>query len=57
MLDTYAHEYDEMIKKQNAHAIEVDALRTSNRNLSTQVSVPVSSTIGNSDVDFHVVIP
>jgi hypothetical protein len=37
MLDSYAHEYAELMKTKDAHAIEVDALRHSNRNLSTQV--------------------
>ncbi|KAI0785655.1 rab-GTPase-TBC domain-containing protein, partial [Abortiporus biennis] len=38
MLDTYAREYDEMVRTRDAHAIEMDALRTSNRNLSSQVN-------------------
>ena len=37
MLDSYAHEYAEMIRERDAHAMEVDFLRKSNRNLSTQV--------------------
>jgi hypothetical protein len=37
MLDAYIHEYNEMIRVRDAHAIEIDALRHSNRNLSSQV--------------------
>jgi len=37
MLDSYAHEYAELLKTKDAHAIEIDALKHSNRNLSTQV--------------------
>lgn len=40
MLDQYAEEYEEMLRTRNAHAIEMDTLRTSNRNLSVQVCVP-----------------
>ena len=50
MLDQYAEEYEEMLRTRNAHVIEMDALRNSNRNLSAQVCVlypfadaPVSS--------------
>ncbi|KAI0035883.1 RabGAP/TBC [Vararia minispora EC-137] len=38
MLDTYAHEYNEMVRQRDAHLLEVDFLRRSNRNLSTQVN-------------------
>ncbi|KAJ3553707.1 hypothetical protein NM688_g3469 [Phlebia brevispora] len=38
MLDQYANEYDELVKTRDAHAIEMDALRNSNRNLSAQVN-------------------
>ncbi|KAH9935546.1 rab-GTPase-TBC domain-containing protein [Fomitopsis serialis] len=34
MLDSYAQEYEELIRTRNQHAIEMDALRASNRNLS-----------------------
>lgn len=37
MLDQYANEYDELVKTRDAHAIEMDGLRNSNRNLSAQV--------------------
>ena len=39
MLDAYTHEYNEMIRARDAHLLEVDSLRSSNRNLSQQVSV------------------
>lgn len=39
MLDSYAHEYEEMVRRREAHAAELDALRTSNRNLLSQVCV------------------
>ncbi|THH05523.1 hypothetical protein EW146_g9881 [Bondarzewia mesenterica] len=38
MLDSYTHEYNEMIRVREAHAMEIDALRSSNRNLSSQVN-------------------
>ncbi|KAI0318268.1 rab-GTPase-TBC domain-containing protein [Amylostereum chailletii] len=38
MLDAYAHEYADMIRERDAHAMEVDFLRSSNRNLSSQVN-------------------
>ena len=37
ILDTFAAEYREALRVKEAHALEVDALRNSNRNLSTQV--------------------
>lgn len=37
MLDSYAHEYEEIVRRRDAHASEVDALRNSNRNLIAQV--------------------
>lgn len=39
MLDAYAHEYEDLVRARDAHAIEIDTLRNSNRNLSTQVYV------------------
>ena len=39
MLDSYTHEYNEMIRVREAHILEMEALRTSNRNLSLQVCV------------------
>ncbi|ETW80423.1 hypothetical protein HETIRDRAFT_409881 [Heterobasidion irregulare TC 32-1] len=38
MLDSYTHEYNEMIRVREAHILEMEALRTSNRNLSLQVN-------------------
>jgi ecotropic viral integration site 5 protein len=38
MLDTFAHEYEEIVRARDAHAIELDGLRKANRALSTQVS-------------------
>lgn len=43
MLDSYAKEYEELIRTRNQHAMEMDALRTSNRNLSAQVKQLESS--------------
>ncbi|CCM01156.1 uncharacterized protein FIBRA_03204 [Fibroporia radiculosa] len=43
MLDTYAQEYDEMIRVRDANVIEMDSLRNSNRNLSIQVKTLESS--------------
>jgi hypothetical protein len=37
MLDSYAREYEELIRLRDAHNLEVDALRNSNRNLLSQV--------------------
>ncbi|KAF7792369.1 hypothetical protein EIP86_003406 [Pleurotus ostreatoroseus] len=37
MLDQYANEYEDLIRTRDAHAIEMDALKNSNRNLSAQV--------------------
>lgn len=37
MLDSYTHEYSEMIRAREAHAAEMDALRSHNRQLSAQV--------------------
>ncbi|KAI9461731.1 rab-GTPase-TBC domain-containing protein [Russula earlei] len=38
MLDTYNHEYHEMIRARDAHAAEMDALRNQNRQLSAQIN-------------------
>ncbi|KAH9002096.1 RabGAP TBC [Lactarius hatsudake] len=38
MLDSYSHEYSEMIRAREAHAAEMDALRNHNRQLSAQVN-------------------
>jgi len=37
MLDSYNHEYQEMIRAREAYAAEMDALRNHNRQLSAQV--------------------
>lgn len=37
ILDAFAAEYREAVRVKQAHALEVDALRNSNRNLSAQV--------------------
>ncbi|KAH9949002.1 rab-GTPase-TBC domain-containing protein [Amylocystis lapponica] len=37
MLDSYAQEYDEIVRTREAHALEMDVLRNSNRSLSNQV--------------------
>ena len=37
MLDTFAAEHRETLRIKEAHTLEVDALRNSNRNLSAQV--------------------
>jgi hypothetical protein len=39
MLDTYAREYEDMVRAKEAQAVEMDELRTSNRTLSSQVWV------------------
>lgn len=40
MLDSYTHEYTEMIRAREAHAAEMDLLRNHNRQLSAQVCAP-----------------
>jgi len=37
MLDAFGAEYREAVRVKEAHALEVDGLRNSNRNLSAQV--------------------
>jgi predicted lipoprotein len=37
MLDSYAREYEEMVRQRDAQAVEMDGLRNANRNLSAQV--------------------
>lgn len=37
MLDSYAREYNDMVRVRDAHAVEMDLLRNSNRNLAAQV--------------------
>jgi hypothetical protein len=49
MLDAYEAEYEEMCKNQNKHAHELDQLRNANRALSSQVYVPVYSSVYMTD--------
>jgi len=37
MLDTYAHEYEDLVRTRDSHLMEMDALRNTNRHLSAQV--------------------
>lgn len=37
MLDVYGHEYEEMVRNREAHLVEMDQLRNTNRRLSAQV--------------------
>jgi len=37
MLDSYSHEWEDMCRVANAHATEMDTLRSSNRILTAQV--------------------
>jgi hypothetical protein len=37
MLDAYAREYEDLIRLRDAHALEMDTLRNSNRTLLAQV--------------------
>lgn len=37
MLDSYAHEYEELVRTREAHMIEMDNLRNANRSLSAKV--------------------
>ena len=37
MLDAYAHEYADLVRTREAHAIEMDTLRNANRVLTTKV--------------------
>lgn len=37
MLDSYAHEWEELCRVANAHATEMDTLRSANRVLTAQV--------------------
>ncbi|KAF9566748.1 RabGAP/TBC [Agrocybe pediades] len=37
MLDSYRHEYEDIVREANKHAVQIDELRTSNRALSNQV--------------------
>lgn len=37
MLDAYAHEYADLVRAREAHAIEMDTLRNNNRALAAKV--------------------
>lgn len=39
MLDSYAHEYEELVRARDAHKLEIDTLKNSNRQLVAQVYV------------------
>lgn len=39
MLDSYAREHEDMVRRREEREVELDALRTSNRNLLSQVCV------------------
>jgi len=43
LLDSYSHEYQEMVRVREAHAAEMDALRNHNRQLSAQINTLESS--------------
>ncbi|KAJ7647307.1 hypothetical protein FB45DRAFT_195045 [Roridomyces roridus] len=43
MLDSYRHEYEDLVRETNKHALEVDELRSSNRLLSNSVKTLESS--------------
>ncbi|KZO98865.1 RabGAP/TBC, partial [Calocera viscosa TUFC12733] len=43
MLDTYAAEYEDLVRQQNKHLVEMDTLRNVNRHLSSQVKKLESS--------------
>jgi hypothetical protein len=43
ILDSYAREYDDMVRVRDAHATEVDELRNTNRGLMSQVYVGLPS--------------
>jgi ecotropic viral integration site 5 protein len=37
MLDSYAREYEDLVRNREAHLVEMDSLRNSNRQLTGQV--------------------
>lgn len=39
MLDSYAREYEELVRLRDAHSLEVETLRNGNRNLTAQMWV------------------
>jgi hypothetical protein len=40
MLDMYSHEYEDLVRNRDAHLVEMDELRNTNRRLSAHVYVP-----------------
>ncbi|KAM6502265.1 Rab-GTPase-TBC domain containing protein [Amanita muscaria] len=52
MLDCYQHEYEDMVRTNNKHAIELDGLRNSNRALSAQVK-KLETSLGQLNIE-HV---
>ncbi|KAJ7783218.1 rab-GTPase-TBC domain-containing protein [Mycena metata] len=54
MLDSYRHEYEDLVRETNKHALEVDELRTSNRVLSASVKTLETSLAQLSDEHVQV---
>jgi len=54
MLDSYAHEYEDLVRETNKHALEVDELRNSNRILSASVKSLEKSLAQLNDEHVHV---
>ncbi|KAF8210302.1 rab-GTPase-TBC domain-containing protein, partial [Mycena galopus ATCC 62051] len=54
MLDSYAHEYEDLVRETNKHALEVDELRNSNRVLSASVKTLEKSLAQLNDEHVHV---
>jgi hypothetical protein len=55
MLDAYAREYQDTVREREAHAIEMDSLRNTNRHLTAQVSVGFSVFKRQYFNDVHIV--
>ncbi|KAJ7132747.1 rab-GTPase-TBC domain-containing protein [Mycena crocata] len=54
MLDSYRHEYEDVVRETNKHALEVDELRNSNRVLSASVKTLETNLAQLSDEHVHV---
>ncbi|KAJ7901861.1 rab-GTPase-TBC domain-containing protein [Mycena olivaceomarginata] len=54
MLDAYSHEYEDLVRETNKHALEVDELRNSNRVLSASVKTLETSLAQLNDEHVHV---
>ncbi|THH05281.1 hypothetical protein EW145_g4915 [Phellinidium pouzarii] len=50
MLDSYAHEHDEIVRTREAHLTEMDSLRNTNRHLMVQVKT-LETTLGQLDTE------